>query len=209
MEHARDLVEFPACLAEVVLREVAEVASEDQQVLQLGGGALGDVEEASVVACVDSLRALAQPVIAGRQRVPGIKLHDDRVIRLLDTLLYTGGLLGDWTTADLHARLLERHRLIETDYTISQLRYDLRKLRAHGLAERIGRSRRYRLTTKGVRIGVVLVKSRHRLLGPIFAPASVPANRRSNNPSDVEAALRSVDKALDTLCKQVGLRIAA
>jgi len=30
--------------------------------------------------------------------VSGIKLHDDRVIRLLDCLLYTGGLLGNWTT---------------------------------------------------------------------------------------------------------------
>ena len=87
-----------------------------------------------------ALAALAAPVRTGTRRVPGIKLHDDRLIRLLDSLLYTGGLLGDWTTRQLHERILARHRLGEDDYTLGQLRYDLGKLRAHGLAERVGRS---------------------------------------------------------------------
>ena len=65
----------------------------------------------------------------------------DRLLRT-GTCLYTGGLLGDWTTRELHARILARHRLSEDDYTLGQLRYDLGKLRAHGLAERVGRSRR-------------------------------------------------------------------
>ena len=140
--------------------------------------------------------------------MPGIKLHDDRVIRLLDSLLYTGGLLGNWTTRELHQRVLQRHRLTEQDYTLGQLRYDLGKLRAHGLAERIGTSRRYRLTPDGVRLGALLVKVRTRLLGPVFAePALAPAPR-SDNPSTVEAALRSVDNALDTLCQSLGLTAA-
>ena len=113
-----------------------------------------------------ALAALAAPVTTGTRRVPGIKLHDDRLVRLLDSLLYTGGLLGDWTTRQLHQRILARHRLGEDDYTLSQLRYDLGKLRAHGLVERIGRSRRYRLTPDGVRLGALLVKVRTRLLGP-------------------------------------------
>ena len=41
-----------------------------------------------------ALAALAAPLTTGTGRVPGIKLHDDRLIRLLDNLLYTGGLLG-------------------------------------------------------------------------------------------------------------------
>ena len=76
-----------------------------------------------------ALAALAAPVTTGTRRVPGIKLHDDRLIRLLDNLLYTGGLLGDWTTRQLHERILARHRLGEDDYTLGQLRYDLSKLR--------------------------------------------------------------------------------
>lgn len=156
-----------------------------------------------------ALAALAAPVTTGTRRVPGIKLHDDRLVRLLDSLLYTGGLLGDWTTRQLHKRILARHRLGEGDYTISQLRYDLGKLRAHGLVERVGRSRRYRLTPDGVRLGALLVKVRTRLLGPIFADPTLAPKPRSDNPSTVEAALRTVDRALDTLCSSLGLSAAA
>ena len=156
-----------------------------------------------------ALAALAAPVMTGTRRVPGIKLHDDRLIRLLDNLLYTGGLLGDWTTRQLHERILARHRLGEDDYTLGQLRYDLSKLRAHGLAERVGRSRRYRLTPDGVRLGALLVKIRTRLLGPIFADPTLAPKPRSKNPSTVEAALRTVDRALDTLCSTLGLSAAA
>ena len=155
-----------------------------------------------------ALAKLATPVITGKRRVPGIKLHDDRVIRLLDSLLYTGGLLGDWTTRELHERVLARHRLTAQDYTLGQLRYDLGKLRAHSLAERIGTSRRYRLTADGVRLGALLVKIRTRLLGPIFSAPSTATAARSDHPSTVEAALRGVDRALDNLCQTLGLTAA-
>ena len=156
-----------------------------------------------------SLAALARAITVGRRRIPGIKLHDDRVIRLLDVLLYAGGLLGDWTTRDLHSRLHARHRLTADEYTLTQLRYDLQKLRAHGLAERLGKTRRYRLTTKGVRLAAILVKARDRLLGPLLAAPVVPKSRRSTHLSNVEVALRSVDDALDTLCARLGLKLAA
>ena len=155
-----------------------------------------------------ALAKLAAPVTTGKRRVPGIKLHDDRVIRLLDSLLYTGGLLGNWTTRELHERVLARHRLTEQDYTLGQLRYDPGKLRAHSLAERVGTSRRYRLTADGVRLGALLVKIRTRLLGPIFAAPSHTPSPRSEHPSTVEAALRTVDRALDNLCQTLGLAAA-
>ena len=104
---------------------------------------------------------------------------------------------------------MARHGLGEDDYTFGQLRYDLSKLRAHGLAERVGRNRRYRLTPDGVRLGALLVKIRTRLLGPIFADPSPVPKPRSGNPSTLEAALRNVDRALDTLCSALGLFAAA
>jgi hypothetical protein len=78
--------------------------------------------------------------VVGQRRVPGIKLHDDRVIRLLEILLHPGSFVADWTTRDAHARLLARHRLSEPDYRLGQLGYDLAKLRAKGLVERLGRT---------------------------------------------------------------------
>ena len=156
------------------------------------------------------LAHLAQPVQVGKRRVPGLRLQDDRVIRLLDVLLHPGRFVADWTSRDVLARLLARHRLTETDYRLTQLRYDLGKLRAHGFVERIGRTRRYRLTVRDLKLGVLLVKLRTRLLGPITTLATTPAPLpHSTNDSVVETAFRQVDRALDHLCFTLGLKPAA
>jgi hypothetical protein len=161
---------------------------------------------------VDSgqLAALAQPTLVGVRRVPGVKLHDDRVIRLMEALLHPGTFVANWTTREVHVRLLARHRLTGSEYRLGQLRYDLTKLRAKGLVERLGTSRRYRLTRLGLKLGVLLVKLRFRLLGPLGTLAAQPApSRPTRNPSQVETAFRQVDTALDHLCDTLGLAHAA
>jgi hypothetical protein len=156
------------------------------------------------------LAELAKPTLVGLRRIPGLKLHDDRVIRLLETLLNPGGFVGQWTTRDLHTRILARHHLGPAEYRLSQLRYDLSKLRAKGLVERLGSSRRYRLTPLGLKLGVLLVKLRIRLLGPLVMIATLRnANRASAPHNSVDAAFREVDVALDHLSAALGLKPAA
>jgi hypothetical protein len=53
------------------------------------------------------------------------KLHDDRVIHLLQTLLYPGGSFGDWTSCEVHTRFVARYRLAGDEHGLSQLRYEL------------------------------------------------------------------------------------
>jgi hypothetical protein len=155
------------------------------------------------------LAELAQPTLVGLRRIPGLKLHDDRVIRLLETLLNPGGFVGEWTTAKLQARILARYRLSQADYQLSQLRYDLSKLRAKGLVERLGTSRLYRLTGRGVKLGVLLVKLRNRLLGPLIALAATPSRRTSTPRNSVDIAFHQVHIALDHLSAALGLQPAA
>lgn len=156
------------------------------------------------------LAELATPTLVGTRRIPGLKLHDDRVIRLLETLLHPGGFLRDWTTREAHTRVVARHHLTANEYRLSQLRYDLSKLRAKGLVERIGKTRRYSLTPIGLKLGVLLVKLRMRLLGPLATliqqPKTTAAPRRLNS---VDAAYREIDTALDHLSAALGLQLAA
>lgn len=153
------------------------------------------------------LAELAKPTLVGLRRIPGLKLHDDRVIRLLDTLLNPGGFVREWTTRELQARILARHRLGEADYRLSQLRYDLSKLRAKGFVERLGTSRRYRLTPLGLKLSVLLVKLRTRLLGPLATVVTAGTHRSTGNSVDI--ALHQVDVALDHLSTALGLKPAA
>jgi hypothetical protein len=154
------------------------------------------------------LTALAEPTRIGHRRIPGLKLHDERVMRLLETVLQPGTFVADWTTRELHARILARQQLTDGDYKLSQLRYDLAKLRAKGLVERLGRTRRYRLTTLGLRVGVVLVKLRGRLLGPLVSIATTTP-RRTLNHNPVDAAFHEIDTALDHLSVALGFKHAA
>jgi hypothetical protein len=128
------------------------------------------------------------------------------VIRLLVTLLNPGGFVGEWTTRELQARILACHRLGNADYRLSQLRYDLSKLRAKGFVQRLGHTRRYRLTPLGLKLGVLLVKLRNRLLGPL---ATIATRRTSTSRNPVDIAFHQVDVALDHLSAALGLKPAA
>jgi hypothetical protein len=57
--------------------------------------------------------------------------------------------------------------LSEKTYGLNQLRYDLRKLKAHGLIERDGSRYAYRLTQKGIQVALLLLFFHKRLCGPL------------------------------------------
>ena len=52
-------------------------------------------------------------------------------------------------------------------YGLHQLRYDLGKMRAHGLLQRDGHRYASHLTDKGVKVAVLLVLFHQRLCGPL------------------------------------------
>jgi hypothetical protein len=91
---------------------------------------------------------LALPIVAGHTRIPGIKIHDTRMMRLMEVLLRGGTQLNGWRSADIHQAILTTFSLSAGAYTLTQLRYDLRRLKAHGLLERIGRSYCYCLSDR-------------------------------------------------------------
>src|SRR5262249_5889872 len=71
---------------------------------------------------------LALPIAVGQTRIPGIKIHDTRIMRLLEVLLHAGPQLAGWRTVKIHAAVLAAFGLTVDRYSLTQLRYDLRKL---------------------------------------------------------------------------------
>ena len=88
---------------------------------------------------------------ARRRQNPWHQLHDSRMLRLMEVLLHTGTRVLGWRTAEIHQAILASFSLAPDSYSLTQLRYDLRKMKAHGLLERDGRRYAYRLTDKGTR----------------------------------------------------------
>ena len=94
------------------------------------------------------LQRLAQPITIGAVRYPGLKIHEPRIIRLFEVLLHGGPQIGGWTARQIHQAVLDTFDLSEKTYGLNQLRYDLRKLKGHGLIERDGSRYAYRLSRK-------------------------------------------------------------
>ena len=105
------------------------------------------------------LQRIALPITIGSVRYPGIKIHDRRVIRLCEVILHAGTHLGGWTAKQIHQAVLTTFHLSEQTYGLNQLRYDLRKLKGHGLIERDGSRYAYRLTPKGVQVALLFLFS--------------------------------------------------
>jgi hypothetical protein len=113
------------------------------------------------------LQRLALPIPVGTAKFPGIKIHDTRMIRLMEVMLHGGTTVGGWTAKQIHEAVLISFALTATRYGLNQLRYDLRKLRAHGLIQRDGKRYAYRLTDKGTKVALTFVLFHQRLCGPL------------------------------------------
>ncbi|HEY8951068.1 MAG TPA: hypothetical protein VIP78_00705, partial [Candidatus Dormibacteraeota bacterium] len=61
------------------------------------------------------------------------------------------------------------------DYTQNQMSYDLRRLRRHGLIQRLPHSNTYVLTSEGIRVAVFYTKLQNRLLRPLLDTNQPPA----------------------------------
>jgi hypothetical protein len=110
---------------------------------------------------------IALPIVSGKTKIAGIKIHDTRMIRLMEVLLRGGTQLNGWRSADIHQAILTSFGLTADSYTLNQLRYDLRKMKAHGLLQRQGRRYRYRLTDQGSKVALMFVLFHKRVCGPL------------------------------------------
>ena len=146
------------------------------------------------------LQRLALPITIGRVRHPGIKIQDTRMIRLLEVLLHSGNTVGGWTAKQIHQAVLTTFQLSPHTYGLNQLRYDLRKLKGHGLLERDGSRYAYQLTGKGVQVALLFLFFHKRLCGPLansrFHHQPDPAHRPN---SKLEAAYHKADKAIEDI----------
>jgi len=146
------------------------------------------------------LQRLALPVTIGAVRYPGIKIHDTRIIRLLEVLLHGGNTVGGWTARQIHEAILTSFQLSKKTYGLNQLRYDLRKLKGHGLLERDGSRYAYQLTAKGVQVALLLLFFHKRLCGPLanscFHHKPDPKHRPN---SKLEVAYHKADQAIQEI----------
>ena len=119
------------------------------------------------------------------------------MIRLMETLLHGGTTVGGWRAKDIHDSVLTAFGITADHYGLNQLRYDLRKMKAHGLLERDGKRYAYRLSDKGTRVALMFVLFHKQLCGPLanslFHHQPDPASRPQ---SKLETAFHKADDSI-------------
>jgi hypothetical protein len=146
------------------------------------------------------LQRLALPITVGTASFPGIKIHDSRMIRLMEVLLHGGTTVGGWRAKDIHAAVLTTFGLTADRYGLNQLRYDLRKMKGHGLLERDGKRYAYRLSDKGTKVALMFVLFHKQICGPLANSLFHHQPDAASRPkSKLETAFHKADSSIQNI----------
>jgi len=161
------------------------------------------------------LRKLAQPtILPNGKRIPGLKLDHPRQLALMHALVRFSHIAAQntFTTAEIYPDTLSALELSPQQYSLGSLRYDLSKLRAKGLVERVPRSRRYRLLREGYSICLVFLKLFDRIYAPLTAgllqPLSGDTRLQQQKRCQLDRLYQRVTDDLTKLMDAVGLKAA-
>jgi hypothetical protein len=162
------------------------------------------------------LRKLAEPtILPSGKRIPGLKLDHPRQLAVMHSLVRFANIAGGhrFTSADLYPPALDALGLTERQYSLASFRYDLSKLRAKGLVEKVPRSRRYQLVGKGYSICLVFLKLFERIYAPLAAGLMAPFRGDhilvEQKRCQLDRLYQRISDDLDALLAAVGLKIAA
>lgn len=117
----------------------------------------------------DAFEQVVRPLEVKGQRVAALRFDDQRVQALFGVLVLFVLQVEGFANRDLREPLAQLLGINPGKITPGQMTYDLRRLRLHGLIERIPKSHRYRLTPFGLRTAMFFSRSYARLLRPGFA----------------------------------------
>ena len=113
-----------------------------------------------------------QPYAREGQRTGAFRFGDPRATALAGALATTLHAVTGFSNKSLRGHVAGH---LGREYTCSQMSYDLRRLRLHGLIQRVPSRNTYTLTPDGIRVAVFYTKLQNRLLGPLLDADKPPA----------------------------------
>jgi hypothetical protein len=147
----------------------------------------------------DAFRRVNEPVEVAGQRASGMRFADVAVQALLGALLVFRLLPRGFSARDLRDHWAPLVGKAPADMTSGQMTYHLRRLRLHGLIERIPGTHRYRVTREGGRTALFCTRTYNRILRPGLAQI-IPEEVLDD--SDLRRAFDQFDEKVDHWIRQ-------
>ena len=167
------------------------------------------------LSCIDQcfiadsmLEELPAPSSVGKTKVGGIDLNKARmrwVVQALIALAVSPSARG-FTASELARQVRLLSNQTESDYGPRRAAYDLKKLRAKNIVQRIGQTRRYQSTASGLRAMVALVVLRNKAIKPLLAAAQRRRKSRgAQNPRPIDRHYETIRMAMQGVFDELGL----
>jgi hypothetical protein len=167
------------------------------------------VVQAAHLSFVDGrqLDALAAPSVRGVRRRAGVDLQKPRMRAVAEAVIALGAKPEGFTGADLCERVRAQKGRSLSSYRERKAAYDLHKLRAKSLVERIAKTRRYRVRKPGIRTLAALLILREQVIKPVLAGVCRPKRGRPKNVHPLDQHYRKL--RCEMLATLQTLKIAA
>lgn len=146
---------------------------------------------------------LTTPAEIDGQRASALRFADQRTQTLLSALVIFRLQPNGFRAADLRRHLAPLLGMAPDELRQGRLSYELRRLRLHGVIERIPRSHRYRVTELGFRTACFFTRSYARLIRPGMAQLVDPGTTDAR----LRHPLEQLEMAIDRWA--VGAKLAA
>jgi hypothetical protein len=146
----------------------------------------------------DALDAVSQPVVVHDQRAAGLRFGDRRVHALMHALCLFALAPTGFRHRELRDHVAQLQGRDPVTYRAGAMTYDLRRLRLHGLIERVPHSHRYRITESGAQVAIFYARLYTRALRPAASLHPAGAGR-------AERVLHRLDVALADFLQEVKL----
>ena len=142
------------------------------------------------------------------KRIPGLKLDHPRQLALMHALVRFAHIAA----AGLYPYVWPLSKCPPITIVLHSLRYDLWKLRAKALVEKLPKSRRYRICPQGYSICLVFLKLFERIYSPLAAgllqPYRTDSKLQQHKRTQLDRLYQKIVDDLDELLYAVGLKAA-
>lgn len=150
----------------------------------------------------DAFAQVVRPIEVDGQRATALRFGEARTQALLNALVLFSVQTQGFTNAQLRTHLASLLGLSPEHFGPGRMSYDLRRLRLHGLIERIPQTHRYQLTAQGLKVAMFFSRTYSRLLRPGLAEITDQLPPVS---SALRAAFDRLHRAIDQRCEDLKL----
>ena len=154
----------------------------------------------------EAFEKLQNPVQVEGQRASALRFGQERVQALMAVLVMFVLQVQGFRNRELRPLLAQHLGLEEEEITAGRMSYELRRLRLHGLIERIAGTHRYRLTEAGLKSALYYAKVDQQVIRRGLSELHDP---RMSKHSELARSYRAFQRELAKHVKQYDLQAAA